>query len=291
MTGCQQHTLTVNGVELCWFEWHPERRLEGTILLVHATGFHARCWDQTIAHLGERHIIALDMRGHGRSGKVAPFTWQVFGADLTAFIRHLDLNQIVGAGHSMGGHSLTQTVAAEQDRFERIVLVDPVILSPEAYSQYVGQSAAEHPVSRRRNQFDSPESLYANLEGRGSFAVWQAEVLRDYSEYGLLPSPEGEGYVLACPPIIEASIYTGSAGTNIHALLATITLPVTVLRAMQRDPGHTLMDFSKSPTWPALAGEFANGVDVYLPMHSHFLPMEVPGLVADYILKYPLANQ
>ena len=37
-----------------------------TLLLVHATGFHARCWDQVIAHLpSDWNIVSVDMRGHG----------------------------------------------------------------------------------------------------------------------------------------------------------------------------------------------------------------------------------
>ena len=147
----------MNGVNLCWFEWGPEFRQSGTTLLVHATGFHARCWDQTVAHLGDRHVIAVDMRGHGRSDKKPPYTWDVFGSDLAGLIKALDLSHIVGAGHSMGGHSLCQAVAAQQSRFSRLVLVDPVILSPQAYAMFEPTSGESHPVSRRRNLFDDPD--------------------------------------------------------------------------------------------------------------------------------------
>ena len=283
MAECSENYVKVNGVDLCWFEWHPELREAGTTLLVHATGFHARCWDQTIAHLGERHVIAVDMRGHGRSGKKPPYSWDIFGQDLTAFIKALDLSHVVGAGHSMGGHSLCQAVAAEQDRFDRIVLVDPVILSPEAYRQFESTSAEDHPVSRRRNQFDNPDAMFENLRPKGSYGLWQEQVLRDYCTYGLLPNPDGPGYVLACPPLVEAAIYTGSAGTDIFNLLESIEIPVTVLRAEPRDESHPQMDFSKSPTWPGLASCFKQGRDVYHPELTHFMPMQAPGVVASHI--------
>jgi lipase len=280
---CSENHVTVNGVNLCWFEWGGEFRSAGTVLLIHATGFHARCWDQTIAHLGERHVIAVDMRGHGRSGKTPPYQWDVFGADVLAFVRALDLTDIVGAGHSMGGHSLTQAVARDASRYRRIVLVDPVILSPEAYAMYQPGPAEEHPVSRRRNLFDDARAMYDNLHGRGSFGLWRDEALHDYCEYGLLPNPEGPGYVLACPPLVEATIYTGSASRNIHDLVRTIDIPVTVLRAQQREEGSMQMDFSRSPTWPQLAESFPAGRDVYLPELTHFMPMQAPELVASYI--------
>lgn len=282
---CSENYTRVNGVEICWFEWGRAFSGRGTVLLIHATGFHARCWDQTVRHVGDRHVIAVDMRGHGRSGKVPPYRWRTFGEDVTAFVRTLDLTGIVGAGHSMGGHSLTQAVAAEQDRFERLVLVDPVILPPEAYANFDDSAfggAEDHPVARRRNRYDSPEAMRENLAERGSFGLWEPSVLEDYCEYGLLPDDEG-GYVLACPPLVEATIYTGSASVDIYDLIETIEIPVTVLRAAERDAASPQMDFGKSPTWPQLAGRFANGRDVYLPALSHFLPMQAPGLVASYI--------
>jgi len=100
-----------------------------------------------------------------------------------------------------------------------------------------------------------------------------------------LPDPAGAGWRLACPPVVEASIYLGSARSDVHGLIPAVKVPVVVLRAKGREPGDTnLMDFSKSPTWPGLAAEFPNGRDVFLPDHSHFIPMEDPELVARFIV-------
>jgi pimeloyl-ACP methyl ester carboxylesterase len=280
----------VNGTRLCWFEWHEDLRAQGTVLLIHATGFHARCWDQTVAALekvgGPRHVIAVDMRGHGRSDKTPPLTWDTFGRDLVELVSALDLDHVVGAGHSMGGHSLTQTVAALPDRFEAIVLVDPVIMSPEAYAMWQPSDPKEHPVARRRNRFDSPGAFRENLAGRGSFDLWQPAVLKDYCGFGVLPDKDRGDFVLACPPIVEASIYGGSAGTNIYDLIDEIEIQVTVLRAKPREEGSAQMDFASSPTWPELASRFKRGVDVLLPELSHFIPMQAPELVAEHVLKY-----
>jgi pimeloyl-ACP methyl ester carboxylesterase len=49
------------------------------------------------------------------------------------------------------------------------------------------------------------------------------------------------------------------------------------------------MDFTASPTWPDLAKQFPNAQDVYLPDLTHFIPMQDPGLVADFMLA--AANQ
>jgi len=45
----------------------------------------------------------------------------------------------------------------------------------------------------------------------------------------------------------------------------------------------SVFDFSASPTAPDLAAQFPNAIDVQLAQYSHFIPMEAPELVADYV--------
>jgi hypothetical protein len=45
------HRARVNGIELAYFEWgRAVQGRDATLLLAHATGFHARVWDQMIGH-------------------------------------------------------------------------------------------------------------------------------------------------------------------------------------------------------------------------------------------------
>ena len=60
----RERRVAVNGIELTIFEWHAASARRGDpILLAHATGFHARCWDRVVAHLGTRYVVAVDQRG------------------------------------------------------------------------------------------------------------------------------------------------------------------------------------------------------------------------------------
>jgi pimeloyl-ACP methyl ester carboxylesterase len=287
--------VAVEGGELCAFEWGvaTESAAAGrspTILLTHATGFHARVWDATVRALGDGwHVIAVDQRGHGRSLKRGPFSWERFGQDLVQFIEALDLRAIVGVGHSMGGHATVQAAAALPQRFERLVLVDPVIMDPAFYRHHPGVPGTtrpeDHPTAKRKNAWTSWREMYERFEHRGTFALWRRDVLADYCRYGVLPNPDGPGFVLACPPLVEAAIYTQSAGRDISALFARIEVPVTVLRAQRREgPRQDVMDFAASPTWPHLAAQFAKGRDVHLPQLTHFIPMQAPEVVARCIL-------
>ena len=277
------HRLAVGDVELAYFEWHGEG--DGpTVLMVHATGFHARCWDGVIRALGGRRILALDMRGHGRSEKKPPYDWRQFGIDLAAFADALELDDAVGVGHSMGGHCLVQAAAAHPDRFSRLVLVDPVILDPQSYGSLPSFASAEdHPVSKRRDRWPSAEVMIERFKDRHPFSLWDPDVLADYCRHGLNPAPDGDGFVLGCPPLVEAAIYLGSAGRDIAHLFAEVAQPTAVLRARRKAERDGAMDFSQSPTWEGLAAALPNGRDVYLPQLTHFIPMQRPDLVAAHI--------
>ncbi|MEN8159956.1 MAG: alpha/beta hydrolase [Myxococcota bacterium] len=284
-----QHRQKIGTVELAWFEWGRERRGHGpSLLLVHATGFHARCWDPVIRRLGARHVIAVDQRGHGRSEKVPIRHWDVFGQDLVGLARALGLREVVGVGHSMGAHALVDAAAAYPDPLRRLVIIDPVIASPDEYG--VGgwtvtmPGGEPHPTAKRKRHFASPEAMIERFRDRAPYAVFTEEALRAYCTHGLLPV-EGGGYELACPPELEASVYmTSRTNPGVHDSIGALDLPVLVLRAKLPPAERTVMDFSSSPTWPGLAGAFRHGREIHFPEHTHFLPMEIPDRIAELIL-------
>jgi lipase len=285
-----ERRVRANGIELAIFEWHTQRRdAAPPILLAHATGFHARCWDQVIHHLGERYIVAVDQRGHGRSDKIFPVHWRDFGLDLAALVERLDLHDIIGVGHSMGGHAMVQAAAYQPSRFRRLVLIDPVIGSP---GMYKGGGAfaslpegTTHPTAKRRNQWNSADEMFERFAERGPFAAWDRQVLRDYCDFGLLPNPEGPGFVLACPPSFESAVYMASTGNGaIYDSVRAVEIPVFVVRAMEPSAARDRMDFRYSPTWPSLVKEFRHGRELHVPERTHFVPMEDPRRVAQFIL-------
>lgn len=280
-----QHTFQASGARIVYFEWGASDA--PPVLLIHATGFHARCWDKVVDALpsGFR-VIAVDVRGHGRSEKTGPMgDWAVPAQDIAELARHLGLRDAIGAGHSMGGHLVVQIAAANPGMFKRLVLIDPVMMAPETYAdaRFAGLMAQDHPVARRRNSWVSWEQMYEHLKARSPYSLWRAEILADYCKYGLVPASDGHHLELACPPIVEASIYTGAGNKNILHLASKVDLPVAVLRAKARGVEAAAMDFSASPTWEKLASTFKHGRDVHLPQLTHFIPMQEPELTARFI--------
>ncbi len=284
------HRLRLEDCELAYFERHPERKGRGpTLLLVHATGFHARLWDQILARLPAVHSIALDQRGHGRSESQPIRHWRVMGEDQARLVAALDLRDIVGVGHSMGGHAMIDAAAACPDRFRRLILIDPVVAPPEAY---VGDpdpwrlpEGELHPAARRRDRFDSVDAMVDRLKDRSSFPRFDPQILRDYCEHGVEPAPDGDGVVLLCKPEVEASVYMSSrTNGGVFDSARSLQIPVLVLRAQEpREHLTGPMAFSTSPTWPGLAAEFSNGREIHYPDKTHLLPMEIPDEVAALI--------
>jgi lipase len=282
--------VDVGDVALAVHRWRPTSPAsDGPIVLSHATGFHARCWDRVVPLLGRREVLAIDLRGHGRSGKVPPTEgWHTFGKDLARLVAALDLKEIVAVGHSMGGHATVTAAALEPGRFSRLTLIDPVILSPAEYGEGGVRGVPEgleHPTSRRRDRWASPEEMIARFRERVPYSAFAPEVLEDYCRHGLLRSPDGNGLVLACPPAFEGSIYMSArAAGDIYERVAEIAVPVLVVRAMEPPLDRGPMDFRYSPTWSGLAARFERGREVHLPERTHFFPMEEPALAARFIL-------
>lgn len=272
-----QSRVLVNGIEIAFWDWPGE---EPPVLLCHAAGFHGRIWDQVVARLPERRCFAFDARGHGLSSKPAPpYAWRDFGSDVAALAESLGLKGALGVGHSLGGHAVTLGAALRPSAFSALLLLDPVI---RARHQYVGPWTMAQFVTKRRNRWKSAEEMFESFAGRPPFHSWDRSALRDYCDYGLAPA--GDGFILACPPEAEASIYEASpeAESNIYPEIATIRIPVHVVRAGRvSDPANFM---GSSPTVPDLAATFAHGADTCLAERSHFIPMEAPRLTAKLIV-------
>jgi pimeloyl-ACP methyl ester carboxylesterase len=270
-------THLIDDVEIGTWEWLGSSSRPGPpVVLCHATGFHGRCWDEIIARLGGRHAIALDFRGHGRSGKPdPPYHWRRFGEDLAKLTEHLQIQGAVAVGHSMGGHSAVLAAAINPRAFSSLLLLDPVILPEGAYT---GVREPLDLVLRRKNSWTSADQMFERFQGKPPYQSWDRAVLRDYCDYALA------GDALACPPEVEASIYahSGEPDANIYAEIAEVDTAVHVVRSRE---SYAYGRFDGSPTAPDLAARFRHGGDEQWLDVSHFIPMEAPRKVAELILR------
>jgi lipase len=73
------------------------------------------------------HVVAPDLRGHGRSGYEPPWTFPTHVADLIETLDALGIAEADWVGHSFGGRLILELAARNPERIRRAVLLDPAI--------------------------------------------------------------------------------------------------------------------------------------------------------------------
>ena len=259
---------TVHGVA-----WGPADRPIDVVFL-HANGFNGLTYRTILEPLGAGlRVVALDQRGHGLTTLPTVIEgredWVETRDDLIAVFEALQIENVVLAGHSMGG-TVSILAAAVEPRIARsLVLFDPVImLEPRPPGEL--RSPMVDAARRRRAMFDSRAQAFAAYHGRGAFRTWPDPILSDYLVDGLRELPGGQ-LVLTCSPAWEASGFAAH-GHDIAAAIAALTCPTRIFRA-EHDSTSRLE-----------AGDFTppGGLAVeVVPGATHFLPMERPDLVRE----------
>jgi pimeloyl-ACP methyl ester carboxylesterase len=249
----------------------PSRPVD--LIFLHANGFNALTYRVILEPLeAGAHILALDMRGHGRSTLETRTegrrSWLDLRDDLLVFLKTLDIADVVLAGHSMGGAVSIFAAADVPHRVRRLVLMDPVM--PPAGHRF---NAANTPLRlvagalKRRAVFPSREAAVETYRGRSAFKGWSAEMLVDYVSGGFLDLPTGE-VTLACRPEWESSNFAAQ-DQDVWDAVPHILCPITVLRA-EFDSTCRIDGAAEALTADGrLSIETIAGA-------GHFLPMERP---------------
>ena len=112
----------VNGITIAYND-------QGTglpIVFLHAFPFNRRMWEPQMTGLSDRYrIITLDLRGHGESD--APlwhYTLDQFADDVKGLLDHLNIQQAVLVGLSMGGYLLFAFHRRYRERIKGLVFCD-----------------------------------------------------------------------------------------------------------------------------------------------------------------------
>jgi pimeloyl-ACP methyl ester carboxylesterase len=246
-----------------------------SLVFLHANGFNALTYRMILEPLGAgARVLALDMRGHGRSTLDTKTqgrrSWLDLRDDLLVFLETLDIADVVLAGHSMGGAVSIFAAADAPGRVRRLALLDPVMVPRRAAT-----ATAEAPsplvagALRRRAVFPSREAALETYRGRSAFKTWPEDMLRDYVADGFLDLPDGE-VTLACRPEWESSSFAAQEQDAWEAVSRT-RCPIAILRAeiestCRIDGGIETLTADGRITIQTLAGS------------GHFLPMERPDL-------------
>jgi len=235
-----------------------------TVYFSHATSFCAAVWDPVRERLTGIETEAWDHPGHGDGPPLdLPVDWRRFGD----YVLEVTDPGGIGVGHSMGAAALAMAQAADPGRFRGLLLIEPSIL-PGPYVR--GDNAMAEAALRRRRTFPTREEAAENFRGRGPFVGWDESAFDGYIRCGLI----GDGPVrLTCDPVVEADIYRASGDHDTWDRAASIDIPVLLMS------GERSNTFTPEFTREQAARFGRAGVEV-VARAGHFLPMEMPGLVA-----------
>ncbi len=103
------------------------------VLLVHGMGGDHHTWDRFAKSLRARgrRVLAVDLRGHGRSARAASYLFAEFGDDILGLCEDLGFDRVDLVGHSLGGHAVSLVAQQRPGLVRRLVLEEaPLPLRP-----------------------------------------------------------------------------------------------------------------------------------------------------------------
>lgn len=229
------------------------------VVLVHGLALDARMWDDQVSALTDvARVVRYDVRGFGRSTRDADTAYS-HADDLWRLLDHLEIDNAVLVGLSMGGRIVLEATLAEPARVRALVLLDAVLdgvpwdPDSERGIQAIGQGLRfggldEAKAAWLRHDFFAPARRAPDVARR------LAEMVGDYSGVNWTsPDPHAPH-----PNSIE--------------LLTTIAVPTTVVIAELDVPCfHEMSDI--------LANRIADARKVTVPGVGHMVNMEAPAVV------------
>ncbi len=185
------------------------------VVLIHGYPLSGRAWDKQVPVLLEagNRVITYDRRGFGQSSQpVVGYDYDTFAADLDRLLVHLDMDEAVLVGHSMGTGEVTRYLAAYgSDRVAKGVLVSPI-------PPFLLQTAD--------NPDGVPQSLFDGFVGaaRSDMPAWMKGFLDNFYNFANL------GGSLVSDQAYQAS-WNIAAGASATAAVACIPTWATDFRA------------------------------------------------------------
>jgi pimeloyl-ACP methyl ester carboxylesterase len=126
-------TVEVDGAEISYRAWGSPG--DSGIVLVHGGAAHARWWDHIGPLLaGSRRIVAIDLSGHGDSGRRERYTLDAWAHEVVAAAAAADITAPpIVVGHSMGGFVALRAAGIYGSRLAGIVVIDSPVqdITPE----------------------------------------------------------------------------------------------------------------------------------------------------------------
>ncbi len=247
--------------------------------MLHGLSSNARYWDRTAARLADRRIVALDQRGHGRTGS-APHTpvpadgyaMRELIADAAFVTAELGLGAPVVVGHSWGAAVALEVVAGHPGLASGLVFVDgPTQGVADVLSWEEVQALMQPPLPRYASLDEAIAESKADFKSAwdGDLAPFvDARVMRD-----------GERWILTLTSPIRHELLRGLYDSRPEQLWPLVRVPAAVLVAT-----HSMARVSRSTeAGIARLRKVAPAIEVKRFETPHDIPLYAPDAVAQEV--------
>ena len=168
-----------------YIDWQGE---EQTTLLIHGDMRTSRSFDAVAKNLSkDSHVLAMDLLGHGDS------TWLDSGYrfsdrsdDIENFITSTNLRKVHAVAHSTGAVALAMYVANNPKRFEKLVLLEPMMIVDEKFQRMVSDRG-----NRPRTTWKDQDELKDLLGKHEVTSKWHPDVIEDVVNHETFLNEDG----------------------------------------------------------------------------------------------------
>jgi len=158
------HYADVNGIKL-YYEIHGKGR---PLILLHGGLGAIEMFGPNLPALAERRrVIAVDLQGHGRTADIdRPLSVQLMADDVSALIRHLDLERPDIMGYSLGGGVAVFTAVRHPELVGKLVVVSAALRRSAFYPEILAQQGQVGAAAAEAMKQTPMYQLYASIAPR-----------------------------------------------------------------------------------------------------------------------------
>lgn len=220
--GASERVLHLGDRELHAVEW-PGNGIP--LVMLHGLGGNAVWWSGMAQQLGHRHVIALDLPGHGNSE--LPPSWEpdALARDVLAAVRRRWPGEHIWVGHSWGGKIAVAAAAADSST-RGVILIDAVPAS-EFRLPDPAQTAADL-FAGELDPWPSLDSALAAVRKLPQYSPWTPAVELAFRR-GVSVQPDGR--VVPHLSRVKATTILRSLAMDLSPAAAAIHAPVLILSA------------------------------------------------------------
>ena len=126
------------------------------LIMLHGITSSSNTWKHVVKTMEKyRTIIALDLRGHGKSDHFSTYKWLDFSEDIVSIINRFIQEPVEMLGHSLGACVASQIAAIEPNYIRSLILEDP----PLYHTKRVGR---EKILERFKTQLELSKNINKN---------------------------------------------------------------------------------------------------------------------------------